>query len=458
VIEGIIPSISIFRTWPLPASLRKPIPAHLAPPIVSAHPPVAPGTFINQAVERRTTSHYRDVAPKPHLAAPIPGRTPVPFGTFVYAAQRARQLIRREGRVRLPALGSPPPVPRGTFVYQALPRTTERRYRDVVSAPRLAPGIIGRPIVPAGTFVYQAVERRTQSRYRDIAPAPHLPRAIVGQTPVPPGTFIYVARSARQLIRREGRVRLPSLGSPPPVPKGTFVYQAIPRTTERRYRDVPPSPHLAPPASGRFPVAPGIFVGQAVQRPLTRRTVPKPHLAPPIVPAALPPVQPGTFVYQAVERRRGSRYRDVVPAPHVAPYIRGRTPVRPGTTFIYQALRRPYVGRKVPQRPVIPPVVSPFVPPPPGVAPPILITQRGVTHPAERGADTMPYERGGLTSPRGTRALAQTGAISQGLSSTLLPSTTLLPSPTLLLGGYIWRGGAVGITNPTESTGTTSSH
>ncbi len=394
-------------------------------PKLGAQPPVPDGTFVSQALRR---PYVGRTVPGPHLAPVVkPFAFVAPLGLFVYQATE-RGVRRRYGSVRLPSLGSPRPVPTGEFSYQAIRRSYVGRGPN--PKPRLAPPVVATTpfLAPSALVVSQAVERGYGSRLRSV-PKPHL--APAGLAQAGPGATVKLQSLARQLIRREGRVHLPSLGTATPVPVGTFLSQA----RQRPYvgRKLPQAARVAPPVVTQQtfpPNAPGTFVNQAVkrgstllsrrghvrlappvttagrriptlvvsqslQRPYVGRRVIPPHLAPPVKTKAGPGA---SLHYQAVQRPL--RGRSVPLHPHLAKSL-VKPPPAPTSTFpliVGQALRRPYVGRKVPPSPSLRYHPILFVPSQPSVPFPGIATI-GVTTPSERFGTVGPAPQTGTVDP-----------------------------------------------------------
>lgn len=298
----------------------------------------ARGTFLYQAVGRALRGR---TVPKPRLAAPV-----VTQPTAFFPPQPAvfTQAVERPFRFRLaprphlapPSLGRSPALPALVFT-----QATERSYtRRTVSRPHLAPALI---FPPRGALsVSQAIQRPLTRR---AVPRPHLATGVV----TPSSTFIALPAVVVTTQAIQRRVALRSVPRPhlarPVVsaflaPSAINVSQAVERALSRR---TVPRPHLAtPPASG--PVLSGLFLSQARQRALTRRgPFPADHLAPPVVAAAVGFRSAGFFSLQAVQRAQERRYRDAVPAPHLAPRV--ATPAGPGSTLKLQAIGRALRGR-----------------------------------------------------------------------------------------------------------------
>lgn len=355
----------------------------LLPPAIVGQPP-GPSIRISQARQR---AYVGRTVPKPHLALPIVGTTPVPAGSFLYQAIGRAYTRRTVPKPHLAGAALTTFVaPLGTVVTaQAVGRSTRR---PTLIRPHLA-GPVLQPKGPGLTVVGQALRRPYVGR---TVPRPHLAGPAFATFVAPPATIITDQSIARALRGRSGHVRLPYLGSPRPVPEGTFVSQALQRPYVGRRSPKPytlarpivgvvpvpygtfvdqslrrpyvgrtvPKPHLATPVPGTTPVPYGTFVGQSLRRPYLGRTVPGPHLAQPLVgQVAVAPVAPGIFVTdQAVWR---SQRRPAPPKPHLAgPVLRSRGP---GITAKYQATKRALIGRTVPKPHLAGPTLATFVAP-----------------------------------------------------------------------------------------------
>lgn len=385
-----------------------PYKAHVPLPVIPRGPPVRPAIVISQALQRPYIG--RTVPLRPRVAPPVVSHLPVGPPPFIasIAIQGSYVHYRRLRDVppapHLPKLGSPPPVPPGTFVYQAVQRPLTRRTvpKPHYAAPvpplffiappplvitdqslqrallgrgghlHLAPPVVSElPVGPPALVVSIAVHDSylRGRRLRDVPPAAHVAPPV--KTPAGPGSTVKLQAISRALLGRGGHVHLPPPPAPAPVPRGTFVSQALQRPLTRR---TVPKPHLAgavlaviftapPPLViseqalrrsqiGRGgavvrlvaqpstpPQPPAIVKTQAIQRPLVGRTVPlRPRVAPPVV-SHVPPVPAAVVKQQALSRAllgRGGHVH-LPPPPSAAPVPRG--------TFVSQALQRPLLGR-----------------------------------------------------------------------------------------------------------------
>lgn len=305
---------------------RAPAP-HVAPPLTAA---LQSGRIVSQAFQ---SQYFGRTVPRPHLAPPVTG--PLPLRPAVVVSQAlARQLVRREGRVLLPRLGSGRPSPSGTFVSQALRRPYVGRSTP---GPHLAPAVLQVPVLP-GRFVSQAIPRALIGR---TPPRPHLPQAIFGAPPLQSLIVLAAVRRA-QYQRDAGMYVSRKRGGTPPLRPGTFVSQAVQRS--QLLRDAPP-PHVSGPVVGiQVPsntVHSATIVSQAIQRAyIGRQTAQAPLVSPPAQPTpALGYVVVSNDVIRPLPWSRSLRSplhpqyaRPVVPFAPVAPVARG--------TFVYQATER----------------------------------------------------------------------------------------------------------------------
>ncbi len=357
---------------------------HLAAPTLTAAAagPVAAGTFVSQALERarlRTVTTVQTAGPGVAAAA----QPPVAFGQFAFQAlERARLRTVTTVHAADAIVGEPPPAGEPPLVIQVTV-TRQARYRPrigrTVPRPHVAQPTLtaeAQPPVARGTFTLVDITRLLPLR-------PHLAEPIVAaeaQPPAPFGRFVFQAIERARLQRR---VPAPHLAEPIVAPGGpvvegiTFVSQAVERA---RLQTRVPRPHV--PAvnltqpTPQPPVARGTFVFQAEQRPQVARTrsVPKPHLARPIVGApAAPFIAPRPYVAsQSTERMRIGR---TTPEPHLPPRTLTPPPFRP-TTFTGQAVERPHTRRSVPKPHTAKPIVGP-----PFHAPPATITSQARERP-----------------------------------------------------------------------------
>jgi hypothetical protein len=362
---------------------------HLAGPIVP-QPVVfiAPlAVVVGQAIRRAQLGR---TPPRPHLASPVGTSQGPGITAKLQSIQRA--LIGRGGHIHLPPAPPRAVVRPGIFVYQAAQR--ELVGRTIPLRPRVAPAVISLlPPGPPALVRAQAISRALIGRGGHV----HLPPQSPG-SPVPRGTFVGQAIQ-RPFVGRtvplRPRVAPPVIPERPPVPPEIVVSVVVRRApwADRKLRDIPPSPHVAPPVGtsagpgatiklqsvaraligrggrvhlpptpGAPPVRPGLFVYQALQRAFVGRgPFPPKHLAAPIVPppVQVTPVPYGRFVYVAASRVTGRKYRDVVPPPHLAPAV--KQSAGPGIRIVSQALRAPYRGRwqEKPPAPHIPPPSPP---------------------------------------------------------------------------------------------------
>lgn len=357
---------------------RRPLAAghvHVAPPVVAPAPPLPRGRFVT--VRAQPVRGLVRVA-RPVIAPALPA---VARGTFIF--QRARPY---PGHVHLagPVINTAPlvpPVARGTFI-----TTRARPYRGHVLLPN--PAIQGAPS-PVGAGLFKMVRRALA-----VPPLrPRLPRPVIVLPTLPPpmarGTIILTrARPVRGKVYLPNPLIPPGAG-PPPMPRGLFVYVRrplsqpsirwappivleIPRlplrgpifglTPRLATRPIPPRPHLAKPIVKPAPpaVARGRFV--YVRRPLS---IPPPRVrrAAPILAAPPPSVPRGTFITVALQ----PRWRPAPPRfPAAPPLLSPAPPPLPRGTFKFVRA----IARKAAQQPrLAPPIVGPYVPPPPFVAP-----------------------------------------------------------------------------------------
>lgn len=406
-----------------------------------ARPIVAPGTpvaflapapmVVSQAMERAWGSRFR-TTPRPHLAPRVAASAGP--GSTIKLQAISRALLARSGRVHLPAAPGHGPVPPGAFVFQAQQRA--QRGRGPNPKPHLAgaltsPFVSNPPLAP-GKVYSVAVSRSTERKLRDVVSPAKLAGPVLAAPG--PGATIKLQARARQLVRREGRVRLPGLGALRPAPLGTFVSQATRRPLTRR---TVPKPHLAAPLISvpTFPPnAPGTFISQATKRAsslLSRRG--HVRLAPPVVKPGRKPLI--LIISQALARPYVGRR--VIPAHLASPVA---TAAGPGARLYYQAVQRTLRGRSVPLRPrVAGPLVSPI--PAPLVAAPIVFLQ--ATERAYLGRKVPPspstrYQP--IVTPRPPPP----------------PPPPLPPPPVVLTPGVTGSNRIKGLTNPRSSEGQTA--
>lgn len=311
---------------------------------------------------------------KPHLPGPIvaPGGPVVPKATVVLWRDKERRARRGAPKPHVAtAIVAPggPVVPGATRVPQNAPRTRPNTGRRVLQ-PHLPGAVVapGGPVVPGATIRLNDANRKGRTHLRG-APKPHLPGAVVAPGgPVVPGSTVVYATPPRRWKRNPAKPQVagPVLTAPvaPLAGPGTFVYQALKRILTRRE---PPRAHLAKPVvAPGGPVVPGATVVTQTPPKRWKRNPAKPLLATPVV-APGGPVIPGQTILLNKENRVGRTNLRGAPKPHVAPPNLTPppivTPVGPGR-FVYQALQRTRIGRRLLKALVAPPLVGPFVPPP----------------------------------------------------------------------------------------------
>lgn len=349
-LAAVVVANQVFSALPRAASTRTPIPAHTADGIVI--PPVRQGytgSLNYQAVERSYYSAFFRGAVGLAQFTPLP---PGPGATIVSQA-RQRPFVGRTVPLRPlvagPVIAHAVPVHYGgVFVYQAvqtaawIPRVRGKRI--------LAPAI-NQPMGPGITLVGQARPRTDERRYRDFVPAPHLAPPIVPPFVAPVRPAIVVGQATRRpYVGRNTpapHLAAPRVGVAPRLAGITLVGQAIQRPLTRR---TVPAPRTAGPLL-QTPILVVLVVQVGVIHPpdwppSLRRPIPA-HTTGPIT-KVRPPVAPGTFVYQATERatvgRNAASYLSVQ-TPPVQPLFLG--------LVVSQAKQRALVGRSVPLHPRI---------------------------------------------------------------------------------------------------------
>lgn len=371
------------------------------------------------------------------LALPPQPPITIRHGVVVTTQARQRTLIARgapEYHVTV-APPTPPPKP-AVVVSQAVKERGDRAFAGrflpyrahvplavIARGPPVAPAVLvsASNTVPLGG-VGQSLARAQVGR--GPFPKPHLAGPVL-QVPAPPATILSRIAVERAPLLRSGHVHVapPVVSETPAGPPPLVVSPVRVRApwTDRRLRDVPPSPHLAPPvlkpqgpgatvkvqsvgrallgrgghlhlpaAPGRGPVPSGTFVYQSDRRPYLGRWKPQPHLASPVVtPAGVVPfLAPAPYlVSQARQRPYVGRWKPqphlptlgpgqpfppavIVsqalrrpslgrwkPEPHLPSLLTARQPLKPATV-VSQAERRPYLGRTVPRPHLAAPIVT----------------------------------------------------------------------------------------------------
>lgn len=301
----------------------RPIPAHLAKPIVAPGgavriPAIYQARIVSQADQR---SIRRPAPPKPHLASPI-----VSPQALVYPLIH---ITSKQQSIKRPYVGRTVPKPHlapglvtqiSVFIAHSpfivnqgktRPNTYSRLPRHLLPTAINLPQPLVYPITHT-VFTGQAVQRAVR---RPPPPKPHLPQAVVAPNPL-----VY------------------------PLVKAVVILQAVKRAMLPRRN---PSPHLAPAtltSPNRFLATPIKVISQALQRALTRRSGPKAHLATNVV-SHLQPVPPAIIKLQSTQRTRIGRLKPVV---RYAPANLAHKPFPPAVV-ISQTKRRPYIGRTTPK-------------------------------------------------------------------------------------------------------------
>lgn len=308
--------------------------------------PAGPAPLVISLQANRRAFQGRGPHPYPHLAAPVVGPPPsfsgpLSLSTVISQAHLRPYQGRAVPRPHLagPQLGTVPTTPaQAKVIGQSRDRALQRR---TVPRPHLAAPLTPRPIAP-NLVVSQARRRPYVGR---TVPRPHLapPVSTVGY--VPPALVVSQARQRAYVGRSTPRPHLPGPPNNSPVDTKPFVIsQAGQRALTGRGAPSYEVRYLASTVtpSGAF------VVSQALRRAYLGRQVPRAHLAAPVIGAAAPTIPPvatlPTIVSQARSRALSGRGAPSYDVRYLAPAVPG-----PSAYVVSQALKRPYVGRLVPQ-------------------------------------------------------------------------------------------------------------
>lgn len=359
----------------------------------------------------------RGQPPHPHVAAPLVsagGPVPLPWvhPVVVDAGPLLRGFWHGNGRNRVIAAhlavaiisaGGPVKIP-APHVVEVRAASYQRGFwagagRSVVLRPHLAPANLQPSPFPPAKVVSTADQR---SRTGWPAPTPHLsPPLVAPGGPVRLPWVHPVVVDGAGLLRQSLPRPVPRPHLAPAVlttPGPAFVAPAPTVVAQARRVGVrgAPKPHLSgavvdPNGPVRLPrVVPFVYDQPALFRPLVGRTVPRPHLAAAnLAPAPFPAAVVVTT--QTLRRTRPTL------RPHLAKPVLASlaAPLSPAV-IVAQSLRRALTGRTVPRAHLVPPNLTPPVPPPVGA---------GLVAPTEASGQVAPTSAAGAVAPTSEAAL-----------------------------------------------------